>query len=188
MILGRINICPTKKFFPTALDPEPRVKLPISRQEIDRLINKVAARHDLSARLVKAVALAESGLDPNAKSTKGALGLMQLMPETAREMGVEDPYDPLQNLEGGSRYLKRLLIKYGWDLKKALGAYNWGQGRIDRFGSLKLPPRNLGFYLPGIGLPPGSRLEQTTELGSGSQATSGFCPPSFKAKSISGPR
>ncbi len=116
-----------------------------TRQEIDRLIKKVAARHNLPARLIRAVALAESGLDPTAESARGAQGLMQLMPETAREMGVEDPFEPLQNLEGGSLYLKRLLTKYGGDLEKALAAYNWGPGRTDRLGISKIPLETSAF-------------------------------------------
>ena len=109
------------------------------------MIKKAAARHGLTARLVRAVALAESGLDPNARSKMGAMGLMQLMPETAKEMGVENPFDPVQNLNGGSRYLKMLLTKYRGDLKKALVAYNWGQGRIDRLGSDKIPSETSAF-------------------------------------------
>lgn len=109
------------------------------------MIRKVAARHDLPARLVRAVALAESGLDPRARSAVGAMGLMQLMPETARELGVEDPFDPGQNLEGGARYLKRLLDKYEGDLKKALVAYNWGQGRTDRLGTGRIPAETTAF-------------------------------------------
>ena len=70
---------------------------------------------------------------------------MQLMPETARELGVEDPLEPLQNLDGGSRYLKRLLVKYGGDLEQALAAYNWGQGRLDRLGWDKIPPETSAF-------------------------------------------
>ena len=124
---------------------EPAAQPGSGRHEIDGMIKKVAARHKLPARLIRAVALAESGLDPRARSARGAMGLMQLMPETAQEMGVEDPFDPGQNLDGGARYLKRLLAKYGGDLKLALSAYNWGQGRIDRLGTDNLPAETSAF-------------------------------------------
>ena len=145
LLLQRIKNPSSGQAVPETPQTGRTAKTGASRQEIDKLIIKVAARHDLPARLIKAVALAESGLDPRARSKRGAMGLMQLMPDTAREMGIDDPFDPLQNLEGGSRYLKRLLSKYGGDLKKALVAYNWGPGRMDRLGSAKIPAETSAF-------------------------------------------
>lgn len=84
--------------------------------------------------LVLAVAVRESGGDPAALSHRGARGLMQLMPATAREMGVTDPGDPSQNLRGGSRYLARMLDRFGGDLDLALAAYNAGPGTVERAG------------------------------------------------------
>ena len=97
-----------------------------------------ARRHGLDPELVLAVVAVESGFQPQAVSRKGAQGLMQLMPATAKELGVKDALDPAENLDGGSRYLKDLIALYGGDLKKALAAYNAGPGAVARHGGV--PP------------------------------------------------
>ncbi len=97
-------------------------------------IHRAAAAEGLDPALVLAVVMVESGGDPSARSAKGATGLMQLMPGTAGDMGVADPAHPGQNLEGGSRYLARMLERYDQDLELALAAYNAGPGRVDRAG------------------------------------------------------
>ena len=94
-------------------------------------IAKAAQANGLDPRLVQAVVEAESGGDPAAKSDKGAMGLMQLMPQTAQDMGLTDPYDPAQNLEGGSRYLRTMIDKFG-DLPLAIAAYNAGPGAVTK--------------------------------------------------------
>ena len=83
--------------------------------------------------LVEAVIQVESGGDPNAISHVGAQGLMQLMPDTADMLGVEDPFDPQQNREGGTKYLEQLIQKYNGNLEHALKAYNWGPGNMDSY-------------------------------------------------------
>jgi soluble lytic murein transglycosylase-like protein len=105
---------------------------------LDRLVKQSARKYGLDPRLLEAVMQVESAGNPRAVSRKGALGLMQLMPATARELGVGNPLDPRENLEGGARYLSRLLARYQGDLEMALGAYNAGPGTVDRYGGV--PP------------------------------------------------
>jgi soluble lytic murein transglycosylase-like protein len=101
--------------------------------DLRALATAAARRHGLDPELVLAVAGVESGLRPRAVSPKGARGLMQLMPPTAREMGVTDIFDPVQNLDGGTRYLREMLARYDGDLKRALAAYNAGPGAVDKY-------------------------------------------------------
>lgn len=106
------------------------------RQEIDRLIQGAASRHGVDPHLVRAVVTAESDFNPKCVSSAGAKGLMQLMPDTAKDMGVSNPFDPGQNIEGGTRYLAMMLKRFDGDEKKALAAYNWGPSNVERGGSL----------------------------------------------------
>ncbi len=112
--------------------------LPPLRRHIDDLIQQHAKAQGLSPTLVRAVVQAESGFNPSAISPKGALGLMQLMPVTARELGVDNPFHPEQNIRGGVTYLRRLLDLYNQDLTLALAAYNAGPASVDRYGDV--PP------------------------------------------------
>lgn len=97
-----------------------------------QLASDVARRHGLDPELVMAVAGVESAFQAKAVSRKGAQGLMQLMPGTARDLGVADPFDPAANLDGGTRYLRDLLATYDGDLPKALAAYNAGPTAVNR--------------------------------------------------------
>ena len=102
----------------------------------DPFIDRVAREHGLAPELIKAVALVESGFDTHAVSPKGAQGLMQLMPATARQYGVSDAFDPLQNLRAGTIHLRKLLDEFGGDLTLALAAYNAGSGAVRRHGGV----------------------------------------------------
>jgi soluble lytic murein transglycosylase len=103
----------------------------------DGLIGLTARQHSVQPALVKAVIAVESNFDANAVSNKGAQGLMQLMPETSVSLGVEDPFQPTQNVRGGTLYLRKMLDRYG-DMERALAAYNAGPSAVDRHGGV--PP------------------------------------------------
>lgn len=109
------------------------------REQLAPLIEAAANRHRLQPALVHAVVRAESAFRSDAVSSKGAIGLMQLMPGTARQYGVTDPYDAEQNLQGGSRYLGRLLEMFDHDLRLALAAYNAGENAVLEYGR-QVPP------------------------------------------------
>ncbi len=108
-------------------------------QRFDQTIERHAARLQIRPDLIRAVIQVESGYDPNARSPKGAMGLMQLMPATAAELGVLDPYDPEQNIRGGVAYLRQLLDRHQGNATLALAAYNAGPGAVARHGN-QIPP------------------------------------------------
>ncbi len=107
------------------------------RWEYDALIGLAARNHEVPPALIKAVIAAESAFDPNAVSRKGAQGLMQLMPQTARSLGVADPLRAEENVDGGVRYLRGMLDRFD-DVKLAVAAYNAGPAAVDRYGGI--PP------------------------------------------------
>lgn len=109
-----------------------------SRAEIEKLILSASKKYNVDDNLIREVIRAESGFDPKATSSAGAQGLMQLMPSTARGLGVTDSYDPIQNVNGGTKMLKGLLEQYNGDISLALAAYNAGSGAVAKYNGI--PP------------------------------------------------
>ncbi len=124
---------------------------PASRRAtaFDSLIAEHATEHGVRADLVHAVIQAESAFNPMARSNKGAMGLMQLMPATARRFGVTDAYDPAQNIRAGVAYLKDLLTRYAQNEELALAAYNAGPGAVEKYGAVP-PYRETRDYVSKI--------------------------------------
>lgn len=118
---------------------------PMHTEELDKLIEENAQREGVKADLIRAVIGQESGNRPCALSVKGAQGLMQLMPATAAQFDVKDPYDPKQNVEAGTKLLKQLLAKYNGDVALTLSAYNAGANRVDQEGGVPSIPETMKY-------------------------------------------
>jgi soluble lytic murein transglycosylase-like protein len=127
----------------------------VSAPRFDDFVVAHAQRHSLRPELVRAVIQVESGYNPSATSPKGAMGLMQLMPATARALGVRNPYDPEDNIRGGTAYLRKLLDKYEGNEQLALAAYNAGSGAVDRYGTVP-PYRETRDYVRRVALKAGA--------------------------------
>jgi len=115
------------------------------KEDLERMARQIAERHRLDPALVRAMIEAESRWDPAAVSSKGAQGLMQLVPGTAEDLGVDDAFDPAKNIEGGVRYLETLLNRYDGALDKALAAYNAGASTVDRVGGVPHYPETRAY-------------------------------------------
>ena len=109
-----------------------------STKSLSEIFEEAAAKYDIDVNLLEAVAKAESNFNPNDTSSAGAMGIMQLMPATAKELGVTDAYDAEQNIMGGAKYLSNLLKKYDGDVSLTLAAYNAGPGNVAKYGGI--PP------------------------------------------------
>lgn len=113
-------------------------------------VSQAAASNDLPEALLHAVIRIESGYNPSARSVKGAAGLMQLMPDTAREMGVTNVWDPSANIQGGARYLKQLMVMFGNDVSLAVAAYNAGPAAVSKRGNVIPPFAETQRYVPDV--------------------------------------
>jgi hypothetical protein len=131
---------PTPDMSATATDCSP---LPAPR--VEALVGNAAKRAGIDEALLRSVMREESGFRPCAVSPKGAMGLMQLMPATAEQLGVSNPFDPVDNVEAGAKILKELMTRYDGDLNRVLGAYNAGAARVDRSGGIPGIPETLNY-------------------------------------------
>ncbi len=137
-------------------------------ESMDAIFAEAAARYGVSEKLLKSVAKAESNFNPKAVSKAGAIGVMQLMPATARSLGVTDPYDARQNIMGGAKYLKENLDRFGGNVSLALAAYNAGPNAVQKYGGI--PPyketqnyvKTVTSYMNGSPISTGKTLEKSS--------------------------
>jgi soluble lytic murein transglycosylase-like protein len=118
---------------PIIEQPKPPLPAVKKSKDLSQIVTDASDKHDIDPDLINSIIRAESSFNQKAKSSKGARGLMQLMPKTAAELGVQDSFDAEQNVEGGTKYLRALLEKYDYNLVKALAAYNAGPQRVDQY-------------------------------------------------------
>jgi soluble lytic murein transglycosylase-like protein len=141
---GRLSAAASLAAAPTSTSFQPAAT-PAGPTPYAAEIDAAAARHGLDPALLRALIRAESNFDPNAGSHAGAQGLAQLMPGTARALGVTNPFDPAQSVEGGAKYLRRQLDAFGGDPRLALAAYNAGPGAVSRYGGVPPYPETQGY-------------------------------------------
>jgi soluble lytic murein transglycosylase-like protein len=159
---GRLVRSLARPVRPVPEKADPQIELPASAQAaptaLATLVDHIAQQHDVDRDLVHSMIRVESNYNPFAVSNKGALGLMQLIPSTARRFGVANVFDPAQNVEGGVRYLKYLLDLYEGDNRLALAAYNAGEGTVERYRGVP-PFRETRDYVYRVG----KALDETRE-------------------------
>jgi soluble lytic murein transglycosylase-like protein len=149
-LIGRPAI-PAASFFTVPWIDFPSFVLPpcdpLPDDQLDKLVGDSSRQEGVQPDLIRAVINQESGARPCAISSKGAQGLMQLMPSIVAQFGVHDPFDPKQNVDAGAKLLKQLLAKYNGDLKLTLAAYNAGSGRVDSEGKVPAIPETVNYVI-----------------------------------------
>jgi soluble lytic murein transglycosylase-like protein len=133
---------------PTPVEPAPSL-LPPPKPTLNEVVTATGIQHRIDPDLIRSMIHAESNFNTKAHSSKGAQGLMQLMPQTAKNLGVSNVYDAQENIDGGTRYLKQLLELYNYDLVKTLAAYNAGPGRVSKYRGVP-PYRETQMYIRKI--------------------------------------
>ena len=146
---------------------------------LESVLNKAAARFGLRPELLRAVAQAESGFNPRAVSSAGAQGIMQLMPATAKALGVRDPFDPVENIFAGAAYLRSLLDRFGGNEALALAAYNAGPGAVRRFGGIPPYAETQAYVNRVLSL---SGSPQSIAVSQPERAGTGSLPPEVPAR------
>jgi len=150
-----------------------------SHADLDAIFEAAGQKYSLSPNLLKAVAKVESNFQPNTTSTAGAMGIMQLMPGTASDLGVTDAFDPKQNIMGGAKYLRQMLNRFDGDLELALGAYNAGPGAVAKHEGV--PEYSQNYVSKVLNLFDGGRITagSVTYGGPGESAQSRAAPGNF---------
>jgi soluble lytic murein transglycosylase-like protein len=186
---------PSAKSYSVATSSAFRTTRPTSKRRptlYDDVIADHSSRHSVNPELVQAVIQAESGFNPRARSVKGALGLMQLMPATAAKYGVLDAFNPIENIRAGVAYLKSLLIRYNDDESLALAAYNAGPTAVERFGRSVPPYKETRNYVAKIraatsdGARPATRVFRTVEIVDGREIIRYTNKPAAGAERVTG--
>jgi soluble lytic murein transglycosylase-like protein len=136
----------SEEALPVVVAKAPELK---PKADLNEIVNSASDKHLIDADLIASVIRAESDFNPKARSPKGAQGLMQLMPGTASKLGVTDAYDPAANVDGGTQYLRELLLRYNGDIAKALAAYNAGPKRVEQYHGVP-PYRETRTYVAKI--------------------------------------
>jgi len=137
---------PTSARYKVYIKERPKgVEKTVSSSRYDRHISEASRTYGLAPALIKAIIKAESDFDPGAVSQKGALGLMQIMPENLRSLNINDPFNPRENIMGGALYFKEILIRYDKKVQLALAAYNAGPSRVDQYRSIPPFPETMAY-------------------------------------------